>query len=261
MRSIENLKLVQWRQLFTRFKSSLMQSLNIFATREAFWFELQTWRIFEYWRIKSTVNWARPNTTLTDPSLNWPCPTHISPVLTAATRPRRPTPAPRGQGLILTRGQAKETTRTSLPPCAHAHHHPASPALAAPPIHCRPPPFKCIDTIQANPELHHLTLRLYWPVSRWTDGPHLSMSHRAVSFLPLWAYAIDRCHLSISGQAVKSSSTLRLCCNSRTRSLPPVTNRLRHRQSSSSAWVHQRHEPTPVSPCTVQHLKSLLFNY
>jgi hypothetical protein len=47
MRSIENLKLGQLRKLFTMFKISLIQSLNIFETREDICFVFQNLEKFE----------------------------------------------------------------------------------------------------------------------------------------------------------------------------------------------------------------------
>jgi hypothetical protein len=47
MRSIENLKLGQLRKLFTMFKISLIQSLNIFETREDIYFVFQNLEKFE----------------------------------------------------------------------------------------------------------------------------------------------------------------------------------------------------------------------
>jgi hypothetical protein len=51
MISIENLKLRQWRKMFTSIKSSLMQSLNNFGPWEHMYLNLKICVEFKYWKF------------------------------------------------------------------------------------------------------------------------------------------------------------------------------------------------------------------
>jgi hypothetical protein len=50
MRCSDNLKLGQWRKLFTVLEFISIQSLNKFGPWEGVEFELQIWKVFEYWK-------------------------------------------------------------------------------------------------------------------------------------------------------------------------------------------------------------------
>jgi hypothetical protein len=58
MRYTGNLKLGQWKKLFIMFKSSVMQTLNIFGSREGFYFEFQCLEEFEIYLKKVKRGWA-----------------------------------------------------------------------------------------------------------------------------------------------------------------------------------------------------------
>jgi hypothetical protein len=58
MNYVENLKSNQWRKLFEIFKSSSMQSLNIFVVGEGFLFEFAS--LSEVWKFKNIFYWAGP---------------------------------------------------------------------------------------------------------------------------------------------------------------------------------------------------------
>jgi hypothetical protein len=67
MRYNGNLKLGQWINLFTRFKSSLIQSLNIFQTRKGIHFELQSLSYFLLLKKQQQLELGLAHNYSTDP--------------------------------------------------------------------------------------------------------------------------------------------------------------------------------------------------
>jgi hypothetical protein len=157
MASIGNLKLGQWRRLFIKFNSSLMQSLTIFQTREGFYFEFQRLEEFEIYLKKGKRGRAHWSVALAflahvrrAPSAwSWPLPFHHC--HQTATTGRHPTwaqPYPRVGDAVDKFSPFTSRLASPLLHRSHAHHS----------IHrCRSPPLLLV-TIQAKDLVRHVPL-------------------------------------------------------------------------------------------------------
>jgi hypothetical protein len=161
MKSNENLKLSQWRKLFNMFQYRLMQSLNIFGTREGLCFEFQFLEEFEIYleRLKGagpTGQWplsllAHARRAPGTQSRSWSLPFHRGHRTTATSR------HPTWARPYLCVANAVEKFSSPFTPS-----HLASPLLhlshAHRSIHCCLPPPQLLITVQAKDLVRYLPL-------------------------------------------------------------------------------------------------------
>jgi hypothetical protein len=150
MRSSANLVLGQWKMLFTMFKYSLMQSLNIFRTREGIRYELEIWSGF--WILGKTFKqiWAWPSAIVGTSFKPRPCRAPLDRATLVVTA------LPTMESLPQDNPDSRHPTwaedlSSRVPRSVEALHHFASSLTTPPsslsafspprhPAHCRPPP-------------------------------------------------------------------------------------------------------------------------